>query len=92
MQDKKNETKKEILNRVIGEIIKEKRKETGKGILLFAYEYDLPTSSIIQTEKGRRDPQISTLWKIANALNMSFSEFIILVEKRLPENFKLTED
>lgn len=89
MQDKE---KKELLCSVIGEIIKEKRKKLDKGILLLAYEYDLSTSSLIQTEKGKRDLQVSTLWKIANALGMKFSEFALLVEKRLPKNFKLIDD
>ena len=71
MQDKK-----QLVNKVIGEIIKEKRTAINKGILLLAYEYDIATSSLIQSEKGRRDLQVTTLWKIANALGMQFSEFI----------------
>ena len=94
MQGKKQTAtlKKELLNKVIGEVIKEKRAVKNKGILLLAYEYDLSTSSLIQTEKGKRDPQISTLWKIANALDMKFSSFILEVESRLPEDFKLIDD
>lgn len=46
----------------------------------------------MQLEKGKRDVQITTLWKLANALGMTFSEFIKEVESRLPEDFKLIED
>ena len=87
-----NDTKKAELLTVIGQIIKEKRKEKAKGILLLGYEYDISGSSIMQLEKGKRDVQITTLWKLANALGMTFSEFIKEVESQLPEDFKLIED
>ena len=87
-----NSDKKEILLKVIGEVIKEQRIKQNKGILLFGYEYDISNSSIMLLEKGKRDVQISTLWKLANAFGMSFSEFIELVETRLPKGFKLIDD
>ena len=43
-------------------------------------------------ERGQRDVQVTTLWKLANAFGMSFSEFIQEVEARLPEGFKLIDD
>lgn len=91
--DKKNsDVKKEALLRVIGEIIKEKRQAQNKGILLFSYEYDVSNSSIALLEKGKRDVQITTLWKIANAFGMTFSEFVKEVESRLEPDFKLFDD
>ena len=84
--------KKELLLKVVGSIIKEKRLAKHKGILLLSYEYDIANSSIALLEKGVRDVQFCTLWKLANAFGMSFSEFIQEVETRLPEGFKLIED
>lgn len=84
--------KKQQLLNVIGDLIKEKRQLQNKGILLFSYEYDISNSSIALLEKGKRDVQITTLWKLANAFGMSFSEFVTEVEKRLPKNFKLIDD
>lgn len=94
MQDvKKNpNSKKELLLSVIGSLIREKRTAQNKGILLFSYEYDISNSSIAMLEKGKRDVQITTLWKLANALGMSFSEFVMELERRLPPNFKLIDD
>ena len=89
---KGNNGKKQILLNTIGEIVKEKRAIINKGILLLSYEYDIPSSSLAKLEKGERDVQISTLWKLAEALGMTFGEFISELEKRLPQNFKLTED
>lgn len=87
-----NNIKKIILLNAIGEIVHEKRIKKGKDILLHSYEYDLPSHSLELIEKGLRDPQISTLWKIVNSLDMSFIEFITLLNKKLPEEFKLTDE
>lgn len=84
--------KKEILLNAIGEIIHEKREKIGKGILLHSYEYDLSSSSLSLIEKGQRDPQITTLWKIVNSLDMNFLDFIGLLIKKLPKDFKMTDD
>lgn len=89
---KNTNTKKELLLKTIGEIVKEKRQSLNKGILLLSYEYDIPNTSLAQLEKGSRDVQISTLWKLSEALGMSFSSFVKEIENRLPKNFKLTED
>lgn len=87
-----NDIKKTQLLKAVGEIIHEKRTSTGKGILLHSYEYDVPSNSLERIEKGLRDPQLTTLWKIVNSLDMSFIEFITLLNEKLPKNFKLTDD
>ncbi len=89
---KNSDPQKDLLLKIIGEIIHERRVAQNKGILLFSYEYDISNSSIALLEKGKRDVQITTLWKLANALGMTFSEFVTEVERRLPDNFKLIED
>ncbi len=89
---KTNNTKKQKLLKIIGQLIKEKRLQKEKGILLLGYEYDVSGSSIMHLERGQRDVQVTTLWKLANAFGMSFSEFVKEVETRLPEGFKLIDD
>ncbi len=89
---KNQDPQKQLLLNAIGELIKEKRQEQNKGILLFSYEYDISNSSIALLEKGKRDVQITTLWKLANAFGMSFSEFAKEIENRLPKGFKLIDD
>lgn len=85
MRFRKTQENKSLLLDVMGQIVKEKRKALNKGILLLSYEYDIPSSSIAQFEKGKRDEQL------VNALGMSFPEFIAEVSARLPEGFKLIE-
>ncbi len=91
---KKNidKAKKDILLKIIGDIIHEKRMATGKGLLLHAYEYDLSSNSLDFIEKGIRDPQITTLWKIVNSFGMTFEDFIKELHKRLPDNFNFIDD
>ena len=43
------------------------------------------------TEKGIKDPQLSTLWKIAEALGVSLSELIKEVEEQNEEDFSLID-
>lgn len=89
---KNQDPQKQLLLNVIGELIREKRLKQNKGILLFSYEYDISNSSIALLEKGKKDVQITTLWKLANAFGMSFSEFAKEIENRLPKGFKLIDD
>ncbi|MBR1775895.1 hypothetical protein IJ750_02325 [bacterium] len=84
--------KKSQLLKIIGKIIKKHRLATKKGILLHAYEFDIPSSSLNLVEHGARDCQITTLWKIANSFGMTFGEFINEVEEQLPENFTLIDN
>ena len=70
-----SQEKKNILLNAIGQIIHEKRIAKSKGILLHSYEYELSSSSLMLIEKGERDPQITTLWKIVNSLDMSLEHY-----------------
>lgn len=90
--DEQDNSRKKILLDAIGQVVKERRQLLGKGILLFSYEYDIPNTSLAQLEKGNRDVQISTLWKLVEALGMTFPEFIDEVMKRIPDKFKLIDD
>lgn len=91
LREESNKRKK-ILIDAIGKVVKQKRAEINKGILLLSYEYDIPSTSLAKLEKGECDVQISTLWKLSEALGMNFSYFISEVQKHLPQNFKLTDD
>ena len=90
---KKNISKnKTQLLKIIGRIVKKHRLTEKKGILLHAYEFDIPSSSLNLIERGIRDSQITTLWKIVNSFGMTFGEFVSEVEKQLPQDFTLIDD
>ena len=79
--------RKKILLKAIGKVIFRKRAELNKGINKFSFEYDIGNGLLSRLERGDTDTQISTLWKLANAFNMNFSELALLIEKELPNDF-----
>lgn len=71
-----------ILQKTIAEIIKEYRLKEKKSISLISNEINLSKSIWSQVEKGVKDIQISTLWRICEALEIPLSAFILEIEKR----------
>lgn len=88
MQDKR----KQILKNTIGELLKEERKRKKKSLLMFCYENSIPSSALNYIERGLRDAQITTLWKVLEAHNIKMSEFFKQVENKLPEKWSLMEE
>lgn len=84
MQDKRKE-----LQIALGKTVKALRKDIS--INRMAHEIDLSKSIWSELEKGRKDIQLSTLWKIAEALEVSPSELLRQVELSLEENFSFIE-
>lgn len=78
MQDKKTQFKKNI-----GKLLREKRISAGKSISLIANEVGISKSVWHEIESGNRDPQLSTMWKIAEGLNIPLSEFLKEMENSL---------
>lgn len=68
-----------------------KRLRGGKSQFMFCSENDISTSIISTIERVMKDPQLTTVFRIAEAFNMKTSEFIKLIEDELPENFSLIE-
>ena len=84
-------TNKKILLTTIGRIIHQKRIKLSKGINKFSFEYDIGNGLLSRLEKGNTDTQITTLWKLANAFNIKFSDLVVEIENELPENFNFYE-
>ena len=60
--------------------------------LMFAYENDIPKSTLTRIERGENEPQVITLKKIAEAFGWSMSELFENIEKNLPKDFKIFDD
>lgn len=82
MQDKKTKFKK-----IIGNLILEKRILENKSLSLIANEIGISKSIWFEIEKGNRDPQLSTIWKICEGLNIHPSEFIKEMENKLGDYY-----
>ena len=81
-----NERKK-ILLAAVGKVIQRERRKRNKGINKFSFEYDIGNGLLSRLERGDTDTQISTMWKLANAFELKFTELAELIEKELPKDF-----
>ncbi len=90
MQDKNEK----ILHfkKIIGQLIKQLRKNKNTSGNKFANEYDLYSGNLSRLENGQTDPQFSTIWKTVEALGLKFSEFAKLLEDELGDDFKLMDE
>lgn len=79
--------KKKTLLIALGKVVYKKRKEIGKGINRFSFEYDIGNGLLSRLENGKLDIKITTFWKLANALNLNLTDFIKEIEKELPKEF-----
>lgn len=81
------EKNKDILLKAIGRVVKRERLRSQTGINKFSYEYDIGNGLLSYLEKGVSDTKITTMWKLANAFGMKFSEFAKMIETELPPDF-----
>lgn len=84
------EEKRQIVINSLAKTIKRLRGDKSQYNL--GLEYGIPSSVINNIEHGEKDPQYTTIFRIANALNLTFSEFAKELEKELPENFNWYDD
>ncbi len=83
------EENKKLILQALAKLTKELRGD--KSQFMFCSENDISTSIISTIERVMKDPQLTTVFKIAEAFDMKPSEFIKLIEDELPENFSLIE-
>lgn len=83
-----NDKKKIILNSLANQL-KLLRKDKSQFIL--ASENDISVSIISTIERGLKDPQLTTFFKLAEALNLKPHQLMKLIEKDLPDNFTLID-
>lgn len=88
MQDVYLKNKKQ-LQKALSEIIKKHRLNKNKSISLISDEIGMTKSMWADLEKSIKDPQLSTLWRISEALDIPLSVIVIELEKALGKDFTL---
>ncbi len=83
MQDLRKE-----LQKAIAKIVKENRK---KSITKSADEIGMGKSIWAKLECGSKDPQMSTLWRIAEGLEIKPHVLVKMIEDELGEDFSFLE-
>ena len=73
----------------LGRIIRNYRKN--QSISKLSNEIDLSKSIWWEVEKGNKDIQISTFWRIAEGLDIKPSELLKELEKTMDENFSFLD-
>ena len=77
------------LQLAIGDVIKRNRK---KSITKSADEIGMWKSLWADLEHGTKDPQLSTVWRISEGLNLKPHVLIAMIEDELGENFSFIEN
>ncbi len=81
--------KKNIILQAIAKTVKKLRGSKSQFIL--GAEYDIPSSVLSDLERGIKDPQLTTLVKLANAFGLSLPEFFNEFVKELPVDFSVCD-
>ena len=82
----------DLLKQTLAEVIKEYRLEQNRSISLLSREVNLSKSIWSDLEKGIKDPQLSTLWKVAESLNVPLSQIIKVMEENLKNKLSFIEN
>jgi len=54
-------------------------------------ENDISTSILSEIENCKKDPQLTTIFRLAEAFNITASEFVKMINDELPKNFYFIE-
>lgn len=79
------------LQKALAEIIKEHRVMQNKSISLICNETDMTKSLWADLEHAIKDPQLTTLWRISEALEIPLSQIIKELEYSLGKDFKFID-
>ncbi len=79
--------RKEKFQKILAKIIYKDRIITGKSISKISNEIDLTKSVWSEIEAGNRDPQLSTIWRIAEGLDIPPSQILLDMEKEIGPDF-----
>lgn len=89
-EDKKTiDVKKQLILDALAQTMKELRGNRSQFII--SAENDISTSIISIAERGKKDPQLTTIFKIAEAFDLSVVDFLAKVCEKLPANFEMID-
>lgn len=71
------------INKIVSSNIRHIRKSRGLSLDQMAKQTDVSKSMLSQIERGAVVPTISTIWKISNGLNLSFTDLVTAPQKEV---------
>ncbi len=84
MLEENIDNRKKILN-AVSKVIKNYRIKTQKSITLISYEVNLAKSVWSEVESGKSDMQLTTFWRIAEALDTTPEELIKSISQEIDQ-------
>ena len=86
LKKEKLEIFKNALSKVLEKIVE------GRSASTIAASYDISPAIISQIRNGKKDPQMSTFYRIAEAYNIDPKELTGMVFEELPRDFMFAEE
>ena len=86
----KNCYNKVLIQKAAGIVFKKLKKH--KSNYLLRAEYEISSSLLSNIERGLKDPQLTTVFKLSEALGIRPFEFVKKIEENLPQDFSLIDD
>lgn len=86
-----NKKKREAILKSIGNTVRNLRLKTGKSISLISNELNVSKSIWSDVEMGKSDLQVTTFWRISEALNIAPEKLIALIHQNIEEEFSFIE-
>ena len=74
-----------VMHKAFAETLKWLRKRKGLSQEELGFEAGLHRTYISQLERGHKSPSLDTLWKLSNVLEISPSDILSMVQKRLAD-------
>ena len=76
---------KKALKKVVSDLME------NKSNFLFGAENDISTSILSDIKNEKKDPQLTTIFRLAEAFNLNVHDFVKLINNELPEKFSFIE-
>lgn len=82
---------KKILQQAVAKVVKNHRLQQKKSLSQISAEIMMTKSLWNDLEKGIKDPQLSTLWRVSEALDIPLEQLIADIKNELGSNFTLVD-
>lgn len=80
---------KKLIKQALSKVVKKLRGEKSK--FIFGSENDISTSILSNIENCKKDPQLTTIFRLAEAFNINPENFIKMINDELPKDFYFIE-
>ncbi len=90
MQAFENNKKKEFTE-ALGKVLSQLQKQSNRSVRSIAYEMDMSKTTLLLSEKGLLDPQMTTFCKIAEAFYIKPDKLLQMVYNELPKDWSFID-